>query len=31
MAKTGKEHMVRVTREVAMFRDIIEKAGIQKL
>ena len=31
MAKSGKEHMVRVTREVAMFRDIIEKAGIKKL
>ena len=31
MAKTGKDHMVRVTKEVAMFRDIIEKAGIKKL
>jgi tripartite-type tricarboxylate transporter receptor subunit TctC len=30
-AKTGKEHMERVTREVAMFHDIIEKAGIKKL
>jgi tripartite-type tricarboxylate transporter receptor subunit TctC len=30
-AKTGKEHMERVTREVAMFRDIIVKAGIKKL
>ena len=30
-AKSGKEHMERVTKEVAMFRDIIEKAGIQKL
>jgi len=30
-AKTGKEHMERVTKEVAMFRDIIEKAGIKKL
>ena len=31
MAKTGKEHMVRVTKEVAMFRQIIEQAGITKL
>jgi tripartite-type tricarboxylate transporter receptor subunit TctC len=31
MAKGGKEHMERVTKEVAMFRDIIEKAGIKKL
>jgi len=30
-AKSGKEHMERVTKEVAMFHDIIEKAGIQKL
>jgi tripartite-type tricarboxylate transporter receptor subunit TctC len=30
-AKTGKEHMQRVTKEVAMFHDIIEKAGIKKL
>jgi tripartite-type tricarboxylate transporter receptor subunit TctC len=30
-AKSGKEHMDRVTKEVAMFRDIIEKASIQKL
>jgi tripartite-type tricarboxylate transporter receptor subunit TctC len=30
-AKTGKEHMERVTKEVAMFRDIIAKAGIPKL
>jgi tripartite-type tricarboxylate transporter receptor subunit TctC len=30
-AKSGKEHMERVTKEVAMFRDIIEKAGIKKL
>jgi tripartite-type tricarboxylate transporter receptor subunit TctC len=31
MAKSGKEHMERVTKEVAMFRDIVEKAGIKKL
>ena len=31
MAKTGKEHMARVTKEVAMFRQIIEQAGIKKL
>src|SRR5262249_27869532 len=30
-AKTGKEHMERVTKEVAMFQDIIENAGIKKL
>jgi tripartite-type tricarboxylate transporter receptor subunit TctC len=30
-AKDGKGHMARVTKEVAMFRDIIEKAGIKKL
>jgi len=30
-AKDGKGHMERVTKEVAMFRDIIEKAGIKKL
>src|SRR5262245_55829661 len=28
MAKTGKEHMARVTKEVAMFRQIIEQAKI---
>jgi tripartite-type tricarboxylate transporter receptor subunit TctC len=31
MAKTGKEHMARITKEVAMFRQIIEQAKIQKL
>jgi tripartite-type tricarboxylate transporter receptor subunit TctC len=31
MAKTGKEHMARVTKEVTMFTDIIKKAGIKKL
>ena len=31
MAKDGKTHMERVTREVALFRDIIQQAGIQKL
>jgi tripartite-type tricarboxylate transporter receptor subunit TctC len=31
MAKSGKEHMQRVTKEVAMFRDIIETAAIKKL
>jgi tripartite-type tricarboxylate transporter receptor subunit TctC len=30
-AKTGKEHTARLTKEVPMFRDIIEKAGIKKL
>ncbi len=30
-AKTGKEHMARVAKEVPMFRDIIAQAGIQKL
>jgi tripartite-type tricarboxylate transporter receptor subunit TctC len=30
-AKTGKEHMARIAKEVPMFRDIIEKAGIKKL
>jgi tripartite-type tricarboxylate transporter receptor subunit TctC len=30
-ARTGKDHMVRVTKEVAMFRDIIAQAGIAKL
>ena len=28
-AKTGKAHMERVTKEVAMFRDIIQQAGIK--
>ncbi len=28
-AKTGKEHMARVTREVKMFHDIIAQAGIK--
>jgi tripartite-type tricarboxylate transporter receptor subunit TctC len=28
-AKTGKDHMARVTKEVAMYHDIIGKAGIQ--
>jgi len=31
MAKDGKTHMERVAREVALFRDIIKQAGIQKL
>ena len=31
MAKDGKGHMARVAKEVPMFRDIIEKAGIKKL
>ncbi len=30
-AKSGKEHMVRVAREVPMFADIISRAGIKKL
>ena len=30
-ARDGKGHMERVTREVAMFRDIITQAGIKKL
>ena len=30
-AKSGKDHMVRVTKEVAMFRQIIEQAKITKL
>ena len=30
-AKTGKEHMARVAREVPMFADIITQAGIKKL
>jgi len=30
-AKTGKEHMARVTHEVPMFADIIAQAGIKKL
>jgi hypothetical protein len=28
-ARDGKGHMARVTREVAMFRDIIQQAGIK--
>ena len=28
--RTARTHMERVTKEVAMFRDIIEKAGIKK-
>jgi len=31
MAKDGKTHMERVAREVALFREIIAEAGIQKL
>jgi tripartite-type tricarboxylate transporter receptor subunit TctC len=31
MAKDGKTHMERVAKEVALFRDIIAQAGIQKL
>jgi tripartite-type tricarboxylate transporter receptor subunit TctC len=31
MAKSGKEHMARVAKEVPMFRSIIEQAKIQKL
>jgi tripartite-type tricarboxylate transporter receptor subunit TctC len=30
-AKDGKTHMARVAKEVPMYRDIIEKAGIKKL
>ena len=30
-AKTGKDHMARVAREVPMFADIIKQAGIKKL
>ncbi len=30
-AKTGKEHMARVAKEVPMYRDIIKKAGIKRL
>ncbi|MBX9777064.1 MAG: hypothetical protein K2Y71_22015 [Xanthobacteraceae bacterium] len=30
-ARDGKGHMARVTKEVAMFRDIIAQAGIKKL
>ena len=30
-AKTGKEHMARVAKEVPLFRDIIAQAGIKKL
>jgi tripartite-type tricarboxylate transporter receptor subunit TctC len=30
-AKDGKGHMARVAKEVPMFREIIEKAGIKKL
>jgi len=30
-ARDGKGHMERVTREVAMFRDVITQAGIKKL
>ncbi len=30
-AKTGKEHMARVAKEVPMYRDIIKKAGIRRL
>jgi tripartite-type tricarboxylate transporter receptor subunit TctC len=30
-AKSGKEHMARVAKEVPMFRDIIAQAGIAKL
>jgi tripartite-type tricarboxylate transporter receptor subunit TctC len=30
-AKSGKEHMARVAREVPMFADIIKQAGIKKL
>ena len=28
-AKTGKDHMARVTKEVTMFHDIIAQAGIK--
>jgi tripartite-type tricarboxylate transporter receptor subunit TctC len=30
-AKTGKEHMERVAREVPMYRNIIAQAHIEKL
>jgi hypothetical protein len=30
-AKTGKEHMARVAKEVPMYKDIILKAGMKKL
>ena len=30
-AKTGKEHMARIAKEVPLFRDYIAQAGIQKL
>jgi tripartite-type tricarboxylate transporter receptor subunit TctC len=30
-AKTGKDHMARVAKEVAQFREFINQAGIQKL
>ncbi len=30
-ARTGKDHMARVAKEVPMFRDIIQQAGIKKL
>jgi tripartite-type tricarboxylate transporter receptor subunit TctC len=30
-AKTGKEHMERVAKEVPMYRDIIAKAGIKRI
>ena len=30
-ARTGKGHMARVAKEVPMFRDIIDQAGIKKL
>jgi len=30
-AKDGKGHMARVTKEVSMFRDIIQQAGIKQM
>jgi hypothetical protein len=30
-AKTGKGHAERVAKEVPTFRDVISKAGIQRL
>jgi hypothetical protein len=30
-AKTGKEHMARVAREVPMYRNIVAQAKIEKL